>query len=204
MNFEELKHFVNKNRFPLVSKIDHHNFFSIRSSGNNLILLLIDFQNDPNKYISQFTQFAKRYINLKEYIFSYIDGKYYEENLELYGVDSNKFPQIIVFSKNPREYYFEDYFDIDHIQNIIEDIENKRIKPKVEEFTKMKILMTKIKKQINYIIDKSFRTDVKSFIGFVCSLIMIIFTLVLVFHSIYSFVNKSESQYKIDAKKKKK
>lgn len=141
MNFEELKHFVNKNRFPLVSKIDHHNFFSIRSSGNNLILLLIDFQNDPNKYISQFTQFAKRYINLKEYIFSYIDGKYYEENLELYGVDSNKFPQIIVFSKNPREYYFEDYFDIDHIQNIIEDIENKRIKPKVEEFTKMKMLL---------------------------------------------------------------
>ncbi|EAA15284.1 hypothetical protein [Plasmodium yoelii yoelii] len=87
---------------------------------------------------------------------------------------------------------------------LTEDIENKRIKPKVEEFTKMKILMTKIKKQINYIIDKSFRTDVKSFIGFVCSLIMIIFTLVLVFHSIYSFVNKSESQYKIDAKKKKK
>lgn len=33
-NFEELKHFVNKNRFPLVSKIDHYSFFNIRSSGN--------------------------------------------------------------------------------------------------------------------------------------------------------------------------
>ncbi|KEG02204.1 hypothetical protein YYE_02943 [Plasmodium vinckei vinckei] len=214
MNFEELKHFANKNRFPLVSKIDHHSFFTIRSSGNNLILLLIDFQNEPDKYIDQFTQHAKRYINLKEYIFAYIDGKYYEEvikkkegnidkinyyiknNLELYGVDSKKYPQII-------KYYFEDYFDIDHVQNIIEDIENELIKPKMEEFTKMDILLIKIKKQIKYIIDKSFRTDIKSFIGFICAIIMIVFTLVLVFHTAYSFVTKPESEYKMDEKKKK-
>ncbi|EUR70224.1 hypothetical protein PFBG_03452 [Plasmodium falciparum 7G8] len=48
---ELLKLFVNKNRFPLVMKIDHRNFFNIRSSGNNLMLLLLDMKKNPNAYI---------------------------------------------------------------------------------------------------------------------------------------------------------
>ncbi|SOV80206.1 protein disulfide isomerase, putative [Plasmodium reichenowi] len=184
---ELLKLFVNKNRFPLVMKIDHRNFFNIRSSGNNLMLLLLDMKKNPKAYILEYKQYAEKYKNHNDILFGYIDGKYYEENLELYGTDSDYYPQIIVFSKNPREYYFEDYFNIDNVDDIIDNVKNKRIYHKLEEFTKFGILMIKFKKHIKYILKKAFKTDFLSFIGFICSVIMMLLTAVLVIHTIYRY-----------------
>ncbi|EUT83503.1 hypothetical protein PFAG_03379 [Plasmodium falciparum Santa Lucia] len=166
---ELLKLFVNKNRFPLVMKIDHRNFFNIRSSGNNLMLLLLDMKKNPNAYILEYKQYAEKYKNHNDILFGYIDGKYYEENLELYGTDSDYYPQIIVFSKNPREYYFEGYFNIDNVDNIICNI------------------LIKFKKHIKYILKKAFKTDFLSFIGFICSVIMMLLTAILVIHTIYKY-----------------
>ncbi|XP_026306279.1 putative protein disulfide-isomerase C1F5.02, partial [Piliocolobus tephrosceles] len=59
LDFEKVKSFVNKNRFPIVSEVNHYNFFSLRSSGNNLVLLLLDTKNEFDKYISKFTEHAK-------------------------------------------------------------------------------------------------------------------------------------------------
>ncbi|SCN12794.1 protein disulfide isomerase, putative [Plasmodium malariae] len=190
IEFEPLKTFVNKNRFPLVNKVDHHNFFNLRSSGNNLILLLLDLQREVDVVISIFTEYAKRHKNLKEFIFAYIDGKYYEENLELYGTDSRKYPQIIVFSKRPHEYYFEDYFNLDNLDSIIEDLQNERINTKAEEFTKSKIYLIQLKKHMRYIFHKAFKTDIISFIGFLCSVVMVIFTCILMAHTIYRIISQ--------------
>ncbi|SCP04603.1 protein disulfide isomerase, putative [Plasmodium ovale] len=201
VDFEQLNSFVNKNRFPIVRKVDHYSFFNLRSSGNNLILLLLDLEREPNTFISQFTEYAKRYRNLNEYIFAYIDGKYYEENLELYGTDSRKYPQIIVFSKQPHEYYFEDYFYLGHMNEIIDGITNGRIKPKDEEFTKTRIFLVKLKKHMDYIFEKAFKTDLISFIGFLCAVVMIILTSVLVINTIYKFINKSEAKHSSEKKK---
>ncbi|SBS83722.1 protein disulfide isomerase, putative [Plasmodium ovale curtisi] len=150
VDFEQLNSFVNKNRFPIVRKVDHYSFFNLRSSGNNLILLLLDLEREPNTFISQFTEYAKRYRNLNEYIFAYIDGKYYEE-----------------------EYYFEDYFYLGHMNEIIDGITNGRIKPKDEEFTKTRIFLVKLKKHMDYIFEKAFKTDLISFIGFLCAVVMV-------------------------------
>ncbi|CRH00145.1 protein disulfide isomerase, putative [Plasmodium relictum] len=191
VDFKSLKSFINKNRFPLVNKIDHHNFFNLRSSGNNLILLLLDLKKSHNVFISVFTKYAEKYKSFNDLIFGFIDGNYYKENLELYGIDSRNYPQIIVFSKNPREYYFEDDFDLDHVDKIIDNILNNKINSKVEEFTKTKILLSRFKKHMNHILEKAFRTDYISFFGFLCSVILIIFTAILVIHTIYKFINKS-------------
>ncbi|CRG96324.1 protein disulfide isomerase, putative, partial [Plasmodium gallinaceum] len=199
-DFESLKSFINKNRFPLVNKIDHHNFFNTRSSGNNLILLLLDLKTSYNSYISKFTKYAEKYKNLNHFIFGFIDGYSYEENLELYGTDSRKYPQIVVFSKNPREYYFENYFDLDHINRIIDDILNHKINSKTEKFTKTKILLIRLKKHMTYILEKAFKTDYISFFGFLCSIILIVFTFILMIHTIYKFINKSE--YNLEEKYK--
>ncbi|GAW81044.1 hypothetical protein, conserved [Plasmodium gonderi] len=203
IDLKQLKSFINKNRFPLVSKVDHHTFFNLRSSGNNLILLLLDMEKGFNEHLSKFTHYAKKHKQLEEFIFAHIDGKYYEENLELYGTDARKYPQIIVFSKHPREYYFEEYFDLDHMDDILEDIVKERIKPKTETFTKSIILWTQLKKHMNYIIEKAFKTDFISFIGFICSVIMIILTSVLVIHTIYKFVNTPYVVSKVEERNKK-
>ncbi|CAG9476969.1 protein disulfide isomerase, putative [Plasmodium vivax] len=204
IDFEELKSFMNKNRFPLVSKVDHHTFFNLRSSGNNLILLLLDLEKGLNAHLSQFTHYAKRHKRLGEFIFAYIDGKYYEENLELYGTDARKYPQIIVFSKRPHEYYFEDYFDLDHLDDVIDQIVKGSLKAKTETFTKSTILLTQLKKHINYIIEKAFKTDFTSFVGFFCFVIMIILTSVLVVHTIYKFINGPGTAAHAKEKKKNK
>ncbi|SPJ11006.1 protein disulfide isomerase,putative, partial [Plasmodium sp. DRC-Itaito] len=184
---ELLKSFVNKNRFPLVMKIDHRNFFNIRSSGNNLMLLLLDMKKNSHANILEYKRYAEKYKNHNDILFGYIDGKYYEEYLELYGTDSDYYPQIILFSKNPREYYFEDYFNIDNVDKIIDNVKNKRIYHKLEDFPKFSILMIKLKKHIKYILKKAFRTDFISFIGFICSIIMMLFTSILVIHTIYRY-----------------
>ncbi|EUD67123.1 hypothetical protein C922_02273 [Plasmodium inui San Antonio 1] len=202
IDFEELKSFMNKNRFPLVSKVDHHTFFNLRSSGNNLILLLLDLEKGINAHLSQFTHYAKRHKRLGEFIFAYIDGKYYEENLELYGTDARKYPQIIVFSKRPQEYYFEDYFDLVHLDDVIDQIVKGSLKPKTETFGKSTILLTQLKRHINYIIEKAFKTDFTAFIGFICFVIMMILTSVLVVHTIYKFVNSPETAAPVKEKKK--
>ncbi|SOV15765.1 protein disulfide isomerase, putative [Plasmodium sp. gorilla clade G2] len=184
---ELLKSFINKNRFPLLMKIDHRNFFNIRSSGNNLMLLLLDMKKNFDSYISEYKRYAEKYKNQNDILFGYIDGKYYEENLELYGTNSDMYPQIILFSKYPKLYYFEEYFNIDNVDNIIDDLKNKRIYTKLEEFTKFNIIMIKLKKHIRYILKKAFKTDVLSFIGFICSVIMILCTAILVIHTIYRY-----------------
>lgn len=185
---QSIKSFIKKNRFHVVNKTDHFNFFNLRSSGMNLILLILNLKEDHKDFISQFTEYAEKYKGVDEVVFGYIDGIVYEEALEIYGTHPNKYPQILIFSSTPKEYYFESYFDLDHMDEIMDGLLNKKFTPHKEEFSRKKLLFISLKKHIVSILHFAFKKDLKSFFGFICSVFLIIFTVIMVCHAIYNSI----------------
>lgn len=202
INRDSIKSFIRKNRFQLVNKTDHLNFFNLRSSGMNFILLILNMEKNYKSFISQLTEYAERYKHLENVVFGYIDGVVYEEALEIYGTHLNKYPQILIFSSVPQQYYFESYFNLDNMDEIIEDLLNNRLNPHKEEFSKKKILFISLKKYLNSIIEFAFKRDIRSFLGFICFVILILFTLIMIVDAIYKSIKSSDIEYNTAYKNK--
>lgn len=202
IQIDSLNSFIRKNRFQLVNKTDHFNFFNLRSSGMNFILLILNLKENYSSFISRFTEYAQKYKNLDNLVFGYIDGIVYEEALELYGTNPKKYPQILIFSSTPQEYYFEKYFDLDHMEDIINNLLNKNLTPQKEEFTKLKIFFMSVKKHFISAIDLALTKDPRSFLGLICSVFLILFTIIMITHTIYKSIKTSYLE--CDDKKKNK
>lgn len=198
---ELLKSFIRKNRFHILNKMDHYNFFNIRSNGAHLILLILNSKKPHSDFISKFKDFAKKYRKSNDFIFGYIDGITYEENLEFYGINRKKLPQIMVFSSKPKEYFLESYFSLDTIDNIIDDILNERIQAKPEEMNKTKMFFMRFKKSIESLIDIGIGGDYVTFAGLLFSLILVLFTLIMLFRILYKFVNKNPEECIVNKKR---